>query len=152
MNAHADNRYSTDDPHVLISGYLDGELTQQEAQKVSLLIESNSDYQKIHQEMSYIKSEIQSLSLQQSEVEHLNKLFQQPTIKYSKMIGVTLLAVSFLLFITFTLYFVLIQVGISLWLKIAIALMGIGCILLFFSVLKHRIMNSKTDKFSRVQI
>ena len=136
----------------LLSGYLDGELTQQEAQKVMLLLESDADYKNLHDEMASMRQEVQSLSLQDSEIEHLDRLFEEPVAKTTKIFGFALLAVSSLVLVLFTMYAVVINEAISLWLKFAIGILGLGGLFLLFSVLRQRLMNSKNDKYNRVKI
>ena len=136
----------------LLSGYLDGELTQQEAQKVILLLESDSEYKQLHDEMAAMRHEVQSLSLQDSELEHLDKLFQEPVAKTSRMFGFALIAVSSFAIVSFILYSVFINAAISLLIKIAIGLLGTGSLLLLFSVLRQRMISNKKDKYNRVKI
>lgn len=136
----------------LLSGYLDGELTQQEAQKVMLLLENDNEYRKLHDEMASMRQEIQSLSLQDSELEHLDKLFQEPVAKTSRIFGFALLSVSSLVLVLFTMYAVIINEAISLWLKFAIGAVALGSLLLLFSVLRQRLIHSKKDKYNRVKI
>ena len=47
-----------DEKFARLSGYLDGELTQQEAQKVSLLIETDPEYQVLYKELNAELAEI----------------------------------------------------------------------------------------------
>ncbi len=136
----------------LLSGYLDGELTQQEAQKVMLLLESDAEYKQLHDEMTVMRLEVQSLSLQDSELEHLDKLFQEPVAKTSRMFGFALIAVSSVVIVAFILYSVFINAAISLLIKISIGLLGIGSLFLLFSVLRQRMINHKKDKYNRVKI
>jgi len=136
----------------LLSGYLDGELTQQEAQKVMLLLESDADYKKLHDEMAAMRQEVQSLSLQDSELEHLDRLFQEPVAKTSRIFGFALVAISSIVLVLFTMYAVVINEGISLWLKFSIGLLSLGGLFLLFSVLRQRLMNLKKDKYNRVKI
>lgn len=136
----------------LLSGYLDGELTQQEAQKVMLLLESDEDYQQLHDEMQSMRQEIQSLSLQDSELEHLEQLFQEPVAKTSRLFGFALIAVSSVILVVFILYSILINTAIGLLVKIAISALCLGSLLLLFSVLRQRMITSKNDKYTRVNI
>jgi len=46
----------SDEKFEKLSGYLDGELTQQEAQKVALLIDSDPEYQTLYRELSLMRS------------------------------------------------------------------------------------------------
>ena len=136
----------------LLSGFLDGELTQQEAQKVMLLLESDPDYKQLHDEMAAMRQEVQSLSLQDSELEHLDKLFQEPLAKTSRIFGFALIGISSFVLVAFTLYSVFISEAISLLVKISTGFLGIGGLALLFSVLRQRLISSKKDKYNRVKI
>jgi len=136
----------------LLSGYLDGELTQQEAQKVMLLLESDSEYKQLHDEMAAMRHEVQSLSLQDSELEHLDKLFQEPLAKTSRIFGFALIGISSFVLVAFTLYSVFINEAISMLVKISSGFLGIGGLALLFSVLRQRLISSKHDKYNRVKI
>jgi len=136
----------------LLSGYVDGELTQQEAQKVMLLLESDVEYKKLHDEMLAMRQEVQSLSLQDSELEHLDKLFQEPVAKTSRLFGFALIAVSSVILVAFILYSVFINAAIGLLVKVAVGLLGIGSLFLLYGVLRQRIISTKKDKYNRVKI
>lgn len=136
----------------LLSGYLDGELTQQEAQKVMLMLESDAEYKQLHDEMASMRHEIQSLSLQDSELEHLDKLFQDPVAKTSRIFGFGLILISSMMLVAFILYSVFINTAISLLVKVLIGLLGGGSLFLLLSVLRQRMIVNKNDKYNRVKI
>jgi len=136
----------------LLSGYLDGELTQQEAQKVMLLLDSDSEYKSLHDEMLVMRQEIQSLSLQDNELEHLDKLFKEPVAQTSRIFGFALIAIASVILVGFVMYSVFINAAISLLVKAAIGLLGLGSLFLLFSVLRQRMIVSKNDKYNRVKI
>jgi len=136
----------------LLSGYVDGELTQQEAQKVMLLLDSEPEYKKLHDEMLAMRQEVQSLSLQDSELEHLDKLFQEPVAKSSRMFGFALVAVSSVILVGFIMYSVFINAAIGLLVKTAVGLLGTGSLFLLYSVLRQRLKTTKNDKYNRVKI
>jgi len=136
----------------LLSGYLDGELTQQEAQKINLLLENDSEYKQLHDEMAAMRYEVQSLSLQQSELEHLDRLFQEPVAKTTRLFGFALLTMASLILVGFILYSVFINAAVSLLVKFAIGLLGVGSLALLYGVLRQRMINDKKDKYNRVKI
>ena len=136
----------------LLSGYLDGELTQQEAQKVMLLLDSDSEYKNLHDEMLTMRQEIQSLSLQENELEHLDKLFKEPVVQTSRIFGFALIAIASVILVGFIMYSVFINAAISLLVKVSIGLLGLGSLFLLFSVLRQRMIVSKNDKYNRVKI
>ncbi len=136
----------------LLSGYLDGELTQQEAQKVMLLLENNSEYKKLHDELLSMRQEVQSLSLQESELEYLDKLIKEPIAKTSRILGFILISASAIILIGLLLFFVFTNPAISLALKFGISLMGGGGLLLLISVLRQKMLNTRNEKYNRLKI
>ena len=141
-----------DEKFARLSGYLDGELTQQEAQKVSLLIETDPDYKALYKELSLMRHEIQSLSLQEQELEHLDRLFNEPVAKTSRIVGFVLLGVAALVIVAFTLFKILTNPEIGLLEKCLVGGVSGGSLLLLFSVLRQRIQAAKKDKYKRVKI
>ena len=135
-----------------LSGYLDGELTQQEAQKVALLVETDPEYKVLYEELSLMRHEVQSLSLQEQELEHLDKLFQEPVAKTSKIFGLALIAISSVAIIALTLYVIFTHPELGMLEKVLVGALGGGCLLLLFSVLRQRLISLKTDKYKRVKI
>lgn len=141
-----------DEKFARLSGYLDGELTQQEAQRVSLLIETDPDYKALYKELSMMRHEIQSLSLQEQELEHLDRLFNEPVAKTSRIVGFVLLGVGALVIVAFTLFKILTNPEIGLLEKCLVGTVSGGSLLLLFSVLRQRIQAAKKDKYKRVKI
>lgn len=141
-----------DEKFAKLSGYLDGELTQQEAQKVALLIESDPEYKVLYQELSLMRTEIQSLSLQEQEIEHLDKLFAEPVVKTSRIFGLAVLAVTVIALIGFTFFKIFTNPDIGLFEKVLVGGLGGGTLLLLISVLRQRLISLKTDKYKRVKI
>lgn len=135
-----------------ISGFLDGELTQQEAQKISLLIETDQEYKQLYDELSMMRHEVQSLSLQEQELEHLDRLFKEPVVKTSRIFGFALIAVSAVLIVGLTFFKIFSNPDIGILEKLLVGAVGSGSLLLLFSVLKQRISSAKNDKYKRVKI
>ena len=135
-----------------LSGFLDGELTQQEAQKISLLIETDPEYRLLFQELSLMRSEVQSLSLQEQELQHLDKLFQEPVARVSRIFGLALMAISVILIIGATFWVIFTHPELGLLEKLLVGMLGGGTLSLLISVLRQRLLVSKTDKYNRVKI
>jgi hypothetical protein len=135
-----------------LSGYIDGELTQQEAQKVSLLIETDPEYKTLYDELSVMRHQVQSLSLQEQELEHLERLFQEPVAKTSRILGFTLVSMSALAIVAFTLFKIFTNPDIGLLEKTLVGALGGGGLLLLISVLRQRMLTNKNDKYNRVKL
>ncbi|MDQ7048254.1 MAG: hypothetical protein Q9M92_01430 [Enterobacterales bacterium] len=141
-----------DSKYELLSGYMDGELTQQEAQKVMLLLEKDPEYNKLYQEMRVLKQEVQSLSFQESELAHLDRLFQEPVAKTSRIFGFALVAIASIILVAFILHSILLNSTIALVIKLAVVLVSLGSLFLLFSVLRQRMQVSQRDKYNRVKL
>ncbi len=135
-----------------LSGYLDGELTQQEAQKVALLIETDADYKQLYSELMLMRQEVQSLSLQEQELEHLDKLFQEPVAKTSRIFGLALLGITVTIGVVFTLFKFFTHPELGVFEKLLVGGLGSGTLLLLFSVLRQRLISMKNDKYKRVKL
>ena len=135
-----------------LSGFLDGELTQQEAQKIALKIETDPEYKALYDELALMRHEVQSLSLQEQELEHLDRLFKEPVAKTSRIFGFALLAVSAVIIVVFTFYKIFSNPEIGMLEKFLVGAIGGGSLLLLFSVLRQRLISAKNDKFNKVKI
>ena len=117
-----------------------------------LLLDSDESYRQLHDEMAIMRQEVQSLSLQDNDLEHLDRLFQEPVAKNSRLFGFALLAISSVIIVAMVMYFVFMNAAISLLLKCAIAGLGFGALLLLFSVLRQRITVSRGEKYKRINL
>lgn len=135
-----------------ISGFLDGELTQQEAQKVALMIETEPESKQLFDELSLMRHQVQSLSLQEQELEHLDRLFKEPAVKISRILGLVLVALTGASIVAFTFFKIFTNPEIGLIEKILVGALGTSSLLLLFSVLRQRVISAKNDKYKRVKI
>ena len=117
-----------------------------------LWIENDVEYKKLHDELLSMRQEVQSLSLQESELEHLDKLIKEPIAKTSRILGFILISASAVILIGLLLFFVFANPTISLALKFGIGLMGAGGLLLLISVLRQKMLNTRNEKYNRLKI
>jgi hypothetical protein len=136
----------------ILSGFLDGELTQQEAQKVVLQIETDPEYQKLYEELAMMRQQVQSLSLQEQELEHLDKLFEEPVAKQSRWLGFGIFATSATVLVAYTLFRIFTNPELPMIEKVLVGGLCGGGLLLFLSVLRQRMISSKNDKYNRVKL
>ena len=99
-----------------------------------------------------MRHQVQSLSLQEQELEHLDKLFQEPVAKSSRIFGFLLVVTSALVIVGFTLFKIFTNPEIELLEKVLVGALGGGGLLLLFSVLRQRMITSKNDKYNRVKL
>ena len=136
---------------VLLSGYLDGELTQQQRQKVRVYLERDERYREILAELQRVKAETENLEYEEpnsGDWRGIEKgLFLENT---TRGLGWVVLVVWSIVVTAYGLWEVVTAPGEPLISKLLVfgAFLGIG--LLFFSVLSQRVRESRTDKYKGV--
>lgn len=143
------------DAHVaeLISGYLDGELTQQESQRVQLHIERCSSCSSELDDIRSLQRKIGAANLSNLKQNMWRETMDDVTVKASRGIGWLLLIGG-----------VLIAVGIAVieilrsaddWSLLEQLIVGGiygGLLLIFISVLRQRLIERKKDRYKDVEI
>lgn len=136
----------------LISGYIDHELTQQQAQRVRLHLAECDDCKKIHQDLLAIRKDMGKLQYPECEEVQLDRLMNEPVAKTFGIVGWVCLIVGLLGFMVWQLFTFYSQPGIPLWAKLGVLLIEVGALGLFLSVLRQRLIARKTDKYRNVKL
>jgi len=136
----------------LISGYIDHELTQQEAQRVRLHINDCGNCAKVYKDLLAIKEQMGQLKYPECEEAKLDKWMNEPVAKNFAVIGWACLIVGLLGFMLVQLFTFYTQPDIPLGLKALVLLIEIGFLGLFISVLRQRLIARKTDKYRNVKL
>ena len=148
------NRLRSDE-HVgeLLSGLIDGELTQQERQRVRLHCETCGQCRRELTELEALRKRVGESRL--SEVSHdiWREKMNDTTVKATRGIGWLLLIAGVLIAAGLALYEFVLEIG-SIPPTVLMIIGGVygGLILLFFSVLRQRLIERKTDKYDDVEI
>lgn len=142
------------DQHVgeLLSGFVDGELTQQERQLVTLHCERCDECRENLAELRALRERIGKSHLSEVGEDKWRENMNDPTVQTSRSIGwlmfiagiLAVVGVGLVGFITAT----DIPIGIKL---IMVAIYG-GLAVLLYSVLRQRLIERKTDKYKDVEI
>jgi len=140
------------DIEIQISGYLDGELTQQQAQQVRVHIDSCEHCKKIYQDLKELKSQIGSLEYKDSDVEMLDKLESDLTSTVTRRGGMALLILGFCICVGFSLLMFFTASDVPFVVKLFYGLFIFGGLALFVSVLRQRMMTYKNDKYRKVKL
>ncbi|MEM9209157.1 MAG: zf-HC2 domain-containing protein [Pseudomonadota bacterium] len=142
-----------DDIDELLSGYLDGELTQQEHQRVRLRCETDPAYREKLEELRALRERVGNMSFGTHDAnqwrESMNDLPTQTTrgLGWLLLIGGALIAAGFAVFLFFS------NVnGLSLIERLIVGGIYGGLLLLFISVLRQRLIERKKDKYKDVEI
>ena len=142
------------DEHVaeLLSGYVDGELTQQQRQRIDVHCASCSDCAKDLRELQELRESLVNAKLSNKNQDVWREMVNDTTVKTSRGIGWLLLTGGVLACLGIAVFVFLFGSSASLVEKlIASAIYG-GLALLFYSVLRQRLIERKTDKYKDVEI
>jgi predicted anti-sigma-YlaC factor YlaD len=135
-----------------ISGYLDGELTQQENQQVTVHLKNCPLCIKTYQDLQNLQSTIHQIPCCSLEEKKLASIVNDLTSKRMRTIawfalvsGITIL----IMFLGAQFYF---DPELAWYSKLAFSLICGGAIGLFLSVLRQRLIARKTDKYNKVKL
>ena len=135
-----------------ISGYLDGELTQADRQRVELHIESCTQCRKIYDEMSSLRDSVSQLSFGELSPEQWGEIMNHVTVRGSRSLGWIFYVVGLMIVTGFGFWAFLTDDEIPALLKTGIVGIVVGLLLLFFSVAQQRLTALKSDKYKDVEI
>jgi hypothetical protein len=148
------NRTKHIDEHVgmLLSGYVDGELTQQERQRVEVHCADCSECASEMAELSALRERVGN-SLQSEFGEDLwREKMDDTTVKASHGIGWLLIIGVALVVAGIGIVEFVLDSSMSLTEKVLAGGFYLGLALLFISVLRQRLIERKTDKYKDVEI
>ena len=142
------------DQHVgeLLSGYVDGELTQQERQRVSLHCEQCDECRQNLAELRALRERIGKARLSEVGEDKWRETMNDSTVQTTRSIGWLLFIAGVLAIAGVGLYGFIVEDGMPIWAKLMITAIYGGLVVLLFSVLRQRIIERKTDKYKDVEI
>ena len=148
--------HNCEDIETLLSGYLDGELTQGDRQRVEVILEDCPDCAQTFEDLKKLRHEIGGLEYEtMTEAERL-KATRDPVTETGTSLGQTLMIGGFILFYGTCIYFpvkaMLASRDTPLLIKIGLPAILIGMGILFTSVIIDRIKASKNDRYKDVEI
>ena len=135
---------------VLLSGYLDGELTQQERQKVGVYLERDERYREILAELERVKTETESLNYEEPNSGDWKIMEKSLVEDVSRGLGWVILSVWAVVLTSYGLWELATAPDEPLLGKLLVFGVFLGVALLFFSVLAQRVRESRTDKYKGV--
>jgi uncharacterized membrane protein len=142
------------DEHVgeLLSGYIDGELTQQERQRVQVHVESCDECRRIEGELRELRGKVGKARLSEYGEDKWREMMDDTTVQASRGIGWILLIGGALALATIAVFAFLTDPGIEGHMKVIIVAIYGGLAALFISVLRQRLIERKSDKYKDVEI
>ncbi len=148
------NDNSSIDQHVgeQLSGYIDGELTQQERQRVVLHCETCEQCRQNLDEIRVLRKRIGDTRLSTIGADKWRETMEDTTVRTSQSIGWILFIAGLLIAFGIGLIGFVSESGMSLGEKIMIFAIYGGLATLLFSVLRQRLIERKSDKYKDVEI
>ena len=142
------------DKHVgeLLSGYVDGELTQQERQRIEIHLGNCSECTLSLQELRALQERVGSAQLSEFGQDVWREKMDDTAVKVSRGVGWLLLIGFALAGAGFVIYEFVSSSSRTLTEKLLVGGIYLGLALLFFSVVRQRLIERKTDKYKDVEI
>jgi anti-sigma factor RsiW len=142
------------DKHVgeLLSGFLDGELTQQERQRVTLHCEQCEECRQNLAELRALRERIGKSHLSEVGEDKWRETMNDSTVQTSRSIGWLLFIAGILAIAGVGLFAFIFEPGMPVGMKLILVAIYGGLALLLFSVLRQRLIERKTDKYNDVEI
>jgi anti-sigma factor RsiW len=139
----------------LLSGYVDHELTQQQAQRVQIHLDSCAECRKLHGDLKNMKEQLRQLSYPLSDEAMLEKLEKDLVASGTRNLGWVLLVGGALFAIvagTVAFFVFLAAPDVPIVNKLFSGLLVLGGVALFISVVRERVMTYKKDRYRNVKL
>ena len=148
------NKTNGIDEHVgeLLSGYLDGELTQQLRQRVEIHCDACTVCKKNLGELQMLQKRIGKARLSEVDQDVWRERMDNATVRTSRGIGWLLILGGVLAAMGIGVYEFVVDSSLGLVEKLIVGAIYGGFVVLFFSVLRQRLIERKTDKYKDVEI
>ncbi len=136
----------------MISGYLDGELTQADRQCVEIHIEDCSKCRATLDQMQELQQAVGQLSFGEMTSEQWSKIMNDVTTRASRGAGWVLYVAGLVVILAYGAYQFAVDDEVPALVKTSVAAILVGLALLFISVARQRWIVRKTDKYKDVEI
>ena len=136
----------------LVSGYIDGELTQQQRQRVELHCESCETCRQELEQLKRLRDDVGKSRLSEYGEDKWRESMDDPGSKIFRGIGWLLLIGGLLAIGGIVLLGFITDPTLELHMKVIIGAIYGGLAVLFISVLRQRLIERKTDKYKDVEI
>ena len=142
------------DEHVgeFLSGYIDGELTQQERQRVEIHCDGCAECRQQLDELKNLREQVGNARLSEHGEDKWRETMNDTAVKATRGIGWLLLIGGILAISGIVLFSFITDPTLELHMKFIIGAIYGGLAILFISVLRQRLIERKTDKYKDVEI
>jgi anti-sigma factor RsiW len=135
-----------------LSGYIDGELTQQERQRVERHLEDCNECRQLEQELTELRGRLRDSVRSEISNARFREAFQSPGNQRLSALGWIALVAGALMVGLFIVTRFISDDSVSAGMKFLIGLPYLGLLLLFIAVLRRRVREARTDKYKDVEI
>ena len=135
-----------------LSGYLDGELTQQDRQIVDLHLQDCPECTETLAGLRAIRKRLGQAQIGNSNTDHWREKMDDTGVRVSRGVGWVLLIAAAIAIIGIGVFAFLFTPPVGNWEKLLIAAVYVGLGALLVSVLRQRLIERKTDKYKDVEI
>ena len=132
----------------LLSGYLDGELTQQQNQQVRIQLESSEELRNLHDQLVLLKKNMGELSYPETDLKALKEMENDLVSRGGQWLGWGLMLLALFLMLSKGLYEIFTADEVPWWTQLSTA----GFVVLFLVVLRQRLRTYKNDKYRKVRL
>jgi hypothetical protein len=136
----------------MLSGYIDGELTQQQAQRVRLHCDSCGECAEQLEQLEALRREVGKTRLSPLSEDTWREHMKEPTVEITRGIGWILFILGVLGVSGIVIYEFVIDAGMPMHIKVLTSLVWLGMGALLVSVLRQRLIERKSDKYKDVEI
>ena len=142
------------DQHVgeLLTGLIDGELTQQERQRTMLHCEQCDKCRQDLADLRALRERIGQTHFSEVGEDKWRETMNDTAVQTTRSIGWLLFITGFLVVAGVGLYEFIVDTGIHLWIKLILVAIYGGLATLLFSVWRQRLIERETDKYKDVEI
>jgi hypothetical protein len=135
-----------------LSGFVDGELTQQDRQRVLLHCEQCPDCNQNLAELQALRARIGKARLSAIGEDTWRETMNDSMVQTSKGIGWILFIIGLAMALGAAVYVFFFSPDLSFWEKFMVFAIYGGLAILLYSVLRQRLIERKTDKYKDVEI
>lgn len=135
-----------------LSGFVDGELTQQQRQRVSLHCEQCPECRQNLEGLRALRERIGRASISEVGEDKWRETMDDTTVRTTRSIGWLVFVAGLLAIGGVGLFAFVTEPGMPLGMKLILVAIYGGLGVLFFSVLRQRLIERKTDKYKDVEI
>ena len=136
----------------LMSGYIDGELTQQDRQRVEVHCDSCAQCENTLADLKELRNAVGKARLSELGEDKWREEMDDTVVKVARGIGWLMFIGGWLVIGGISLFASIMNDSTSLGVKLLVASTYVGLASLFISVLRQRLIERKTDKYKDVEI